>query len=36
MLEVRDEAAAMAPATASAQWSGESAAAIYRLPFNDR
>ena len=31
MLEVRDEAAAMAPA----QWTSETAAAIYHLPFND-
>jgi biotin synthase len=35
MLEVRDEAAVVAPAAAPAQWTGEKAAAIYRLPFND-
>src|SRR5215472_4056020 len=35
MLEVRDEAAAMAPAIAPAQWTGETAAVIYHLPFND-
>jgi biotin synthase len=35
MLEVRDEAAAMAPVIAPAPWSSDTAAAIYRLPFND-
>src|SRR5262245_60178480 len=35
MLEVRDEAAMMAPAAAQEQWTSETAAAIYRLPFND-
>ena len=35
MLEVRDEAAAMAPVATPVQWTSESAAAIYRLPFND-
>ena len=35
MLEVRDEAAAMAPVIGPAPWTSESAAAIYRLPFND-
>ena len=35
MLDVREEASVMAPAAAPAQWTGETAAAIYRLPFND-
>jgi biotin synthase len=35
MLEVRNEAAAMAPVIAPVQWTSENAAAIYRLPFND-
>ncbi|MGH6737628.1 MAG: biotin synthase BioB, partial [Bradyrhizobium sp.] len=35
MLEVRDEAAVVAPPAAPAQWTGEKAEAIYRLPFND-
>ena len=35
MLEVRNEAAVMAPVIAPAQWTSENAAAIYRLPFND-
>ncbi|MBV8926977.1 MAG: biotin synthase BioB [Bradyrhizobium sp.] len=35
MLDVRNEAAALAPATAPAEWTSATAAAIYRLPFND-
>jgi biotin synthase len=35
MLDVRNEASVTAPAAVPAQWTSETAAAIYHLPFND-